>query len=158
MIQKLILNVIFQQHETIKSSSESIYTGKITKDEAEEDQRNLLENVIEFNNKSRPKNKYGKGKERNTFDSLNALYECRESILNTFKSGMFPIKEAQEKGLKILTPKQMLQGLPISLAQVKVGNTPEDLLNEIRKFIYSLYLAKEITKKVYTNMMNSTKV
>ena len=114
--------------------------------------------MIEFNNKSRPKNKYGKGKERNTFDSLNALYEGRESILNTFKSGMFPIKEAQEIGLKILTPKQMLQGLPISLAQVKVGNTPEDLLNEIRKFIYSLYLAKEITKKVYTNMMNSTKV
>ena len=39
------------------------------------------------------------------------------------------------KGLKILTLKQMLQRLPIALAQVKVGNTPENLLNELRQII-----------------------
>ena len=49
----------------------------------------------------------------------------------------------------------MLQGLPIALAQVKVGNTSENLLNEIRQIIHSLYQAKEITKKVYNNIMNS---
>ena len=49
------------------------------------------------------------------------------------------------EGLKILTPKQMLQRLPIALAQVKAGNTSENLLNEIRQIIYSLYWAKEIT-------------
>ena len=52
------------------------------------------------------------------------------------------------KGCKILTPKQMLQRLPITLAQVKAGNTSENLLNEIREIIYSLYQAKEITKKI----------
>ena len=52
----------FQQYETIRSFSESIYSGKITIDEAEEDQSNLLENMVEFNNKSRPKNKEGKEK------------------------------------------------------------------------------------------------
>ena len=41
----------------------------------------------------------------------------------------------------------MLQRLPITLAQVKAGNTSENLLNEIRRIIYSLYWAKEITKK-----------
>ena len=46
------------------------------------------------------------------------------------------IQEAQGKGLKILTPKQTLQILPIALAQVKAGNTSENLLNEIRQFIY----------------------
>ena len=56
--------------------------------------------------------------------------------------------------LKILTPKQMLQTLPTALAQVKAGNTSENLLNEIRQTIYSLYRAKEITKKVYNNIMN----
>ena len=61
-------------------------------------------------------------------------------------------------GLKILTPKQILQRLPIALAQVKAGNTSENLLNEIRKIIYSLYRAKEITKKVYNNIMNSIKL
>ena len=55
--------------------------------------------------------------------------------------------ETKRTGLKILTPKQMLQRLPIALAQVKAGNTSENLLNEIRQIIDSLYQAKEITKK-----------
>ena len=49
--------------------------------------------------------------------------------------------------LKILSPEQMLQRLPTALAQVKAGNISEKLLNEIKQFIYSLYCAKEITKK-----------
>ena len=52
----------------------------------------------------------------------------------------------------------MLQRLPIALAQVKAGNTSEDLLNDIRQIIYSLYRAKQITKKIYKNIMNSVKV
>ena len=67
-------------------------------------------------------------------------------------------KSKNGEGLKILTPKQMLQRLTIALAQVKAGNTSENLLNEIRQIIYSLYRAKEITKKVYNNIMNSIKV
>ena len=49
----------------------------------------------------------------------------------------------------------MTQRLPIALAQVKAGNTSVNLLNEIRQIIYSLYRAKEITKKVYNNIINS---
>ena len=51
----------------------------------------------------------------------------------------------------------MLQRLPIALAQVKAGNTSEDILNEIIQIIYSLYQEKEVTKKVYNNIMNSIK-
>ena len=58
----------------------------------------------------------------------------------------------------MLTPKQMLQRLLTALAQVKAGNTSENLLNEIRQIIYSLYRAKEITKKVYNNIINSIKL
>ena len=47
----------------------------------------------------------------------------------------------------------MLQVLPIVLAQVKAGNNSESLLNEIRETIYSLYQSKEITKKVYNNII-----
>ena len=61
------------------------------------------------------------------------------------------------RGLKILSTKQMLQRLPIALTQVKAGNTSENLLNEIRQIMYSLYRAKEITKKVYDNLMNLIK-
>ena len=52
----------------------------------------------------------------------------------------------------------MLQRLPVALAQVKTVNTSKNLLNEIGPIIYSLYRSKEITKKVYNNMMNSIKL
>ena len=42
-------------------------------------------------------------------------------------------------GLKILTPKQMLWRLSIALAQVKAGSNSQNLLNEIRQVVYSLY-------------------
>ena len=45
----------------------------------------------------------------------------------------------EQRGLKILTPKQMLQRLLIALVQVKVGNNSNSLLNEIRQIVYSLY-------------------
>ena len=49
----------------------------------------------------------------------------------------------QGDGLKILTPKQMFQRLPIALAQTKAGNNSESLLNEIRQIVYSLYQSKK---------------
>ena len=52
----------------------------------------------------------------------------------------------------------MIQRLPIALAQVKAGNTPAKLLNEIRQIIYFLYQTKEFTKRVYNDIMNSIKV
>ena len=52
----------------------------------------------------------------------------------------------------------MLQRLPIALAQVKSGNASKNLINEIKQITYSLYRAKEITKNVYNNVMNSIKL
>ena len=56
---------------------------------------------------------------------------------------------------KILTIKQMSHRLPIAIAEIKAGNTSENLLNEITQIIYSLYWEKEVTKKVYSDLMNS---
>ena len=67
-------------------------------------------------------------------------------------------KSFHGEGHKILTHKQMLQRLPIALAQEKAGNKSENLQNEIRKIIYSLYRVNEVTKKVYNNIMNSMKL
>ena len=70
---------------------------------------------------------------------------------------IYKSKQNENKGkrLKILTPKQMLQRLPIALAQVKAGNNSERSLNEIRQIVYSLYQSKQITKNVYTNIIKS---
>ena len=54
--------------------------------------------------------------------------------------------------------KMFIKVLPITLAQVKVGNTSENVLNETRQIIYSLYRGKEVTNKVYNNIVNSIKL
>ena len=65
------------------------------------------------------------------------------------------IKDMEGAGFNILTPKQMLQGLPIVLPQVKAGNNSENLLNKIRKIVYSLYQSKQITNKVCNSIIKS---
>ena len=67
-------------------------------------------------------------------------------------------KEKIWKGVKILTPKQIFQRLPIALAKVKAGSMSKNLPNEIGKIMYSFYLAIEITKKVSNNIKNSIKL
>ena len=59
------------------------------------------------------------------------------------------------KGLKILTPDQTLSGLPISLAQLKVGNDSEKLKNEVIQLLYSLYRSKKLSKRIYNNLINT---
>ena len=99
-----------------------------------------------------------------TTKNVKNLYDSRQKIIDLFNSyskirseALYESKqnETEGKGLKVLTPKQMIQRLPIALAQVKAGNNSEDLLNEIRQIVYSLYQAKEITRKVCNNLMNS---
>ena len=61
----------------------------------------------------------------------------------------------QGQGLKILTPKQIIIRLPISLAQKKAGNNSEKLKNEIRQIAYSLYRSKNLSKTIYNNSINT---
>ena len=104
----------FQQYESIRSFGDSIYTPKTNIVETEKNWSNLLKNVAEFSDKSGPRSEEGKDKKRDTYESARTLYESRELTLNTFKSGVFPLKESQGKGLKMSTPKEMLQRLPIA--------------------------------------------
>ena len=58
------------------------------------------------------------------------------------------------KGLKILTPNQMLSRSPITLAQLKAGNNSKKLKNEIRKILYSLYRSKKLTKQLCKSLVD----
>ena len=57
------------------------------------------------------------------------------------------------KGLKILTNKQMLNRLPILLAQIQAENNSKSLKNELRQITCSLYRSKVLTKTVYNNLI-----
>ena len=80
-------------------------------------------------------------------ENPNEIIDIVEKILefNTQLSG---------QGLKILTPSQMLNRLPISLAQLKAENNSEKLKNEIRQLLYSLYRSKKLTKNIYKSLLD----
>ena len=94
--------------------------------------------------------------------NIEALYKARNEAIKFYddyslmmSEGKPKARATEGKGIKILTPKQMIQRLPIALAQVKAGNNSENLLNEIRQIIYSLCQSKGITKKVCNNIIKS---
>ena len=108
------------------------------------------------------KGRFKSEEQKRAIENIKLLYESRKATIELFNKYSSIASEAKYKTkygecLKILNPKQMLQRLPMALAQVKVGNTFENLLNGIRQTTYSLYRANEIIKKVYKNIMNSIK-
>ena len=139
---------------------DEIKKGKMSLEEAKNYQQNYLDylNIIRKGNKN--------AEQKNTLANINIHFNARNNAIKFIEDCGSMIleanrlaKEEQEgKGLKILTPNQMLERLPIALAQIKAGNNSESLLNEIRQIVYSLYRSKEITKKVYNNIINSIKV
>ena len=133
----------------------NIKKGKISMNKAIEQQQNFYKhlNIIRIGNKN--------DNQKNVLANADILFNGRNSAIKLIYGSMILeakrlAKEEQEgKGLKILTPNQMLKRLPIALAQVKAGNNSESLLNEIRQIVYSLYRSKEITKKIYNNIISS---
>ena len=102
--------------------------------------------------------------QKETINNHDKFCKSREEVINFFRDYVEMLSDANHDskqsetkgtGLKILTPKQLLQRLPIALAQVKAGNDSESLLNEIRQTVYSLYKSNRITKKVYNNIIKS---
>ena len=89
--------------------------------------------------------------------NLNKFYNSREEVIIFFRDYIEMLSDAKYDarqdetkgaGLKILSPKQMLQRLPIALAQVKAGNNSESLPNEIRQIFYCINQDK--SQKKYT--------
>ena len=116
-----------------------------------------LGEIKKGNNKKRSK------EQKNALYNIDMLYKARNEAIKFYDDYSLMASEAKNKaknktsgkGLKILTPKQLLQRLPIALAQVKSGNNSENLLNEVRQIVYSLYQSKEITKEVCNNIIKS---
>ena len=152
----------FKRSKRIRTFGEDIYNDEITFEEADEDQANLLDKIYNFISSTKPQNINKKKEKEIVKENMLNFYMGREVVLNAFRSKIFSTKSKgstllniDNSKLKILTPKQMLQRLPTALAQVKAGNNSENLLNEIRQIVYSLYQSKEITKKVYNNLIRS---
>ena len=152
----------FKNFQTIKTFGRDSYEGNIIIKEADEYQTNLLTKILNFRKNTKPRSQEKNKKKKLFLKTCIIFFEGREKTLDAFESKTFftkskgaDILNPDHSKLKVLTPKQMLQRLPIALAQVKAGNNSERLLNEIIQIVYSLYQSKQITKKLYNNIIKS---
>ena len=139
----------------------SIHNSDIPLEDIEKEQIELKRDLGRIK-QGDPKDK--SEEQKKTIGNIKNLYNSRQEVVKMFNyyarnmsRNIYDSKQ-EGKGLKILTPKQMLQRLPIALAQIKAGNNSQSLLNEIMQIVYFLYQSKEITKKVYNNILKSIKV
>ena len=105
-------------------------------------------------------NKHKSKEQKNTLYNIEMRYKVINETIKFYDGYYSMLSEAKYRatkgiGIKILSPKQMLQRLPIALVQVKDGNNSESLLNEISQIVYSLYQSKQITKNVHNKVIKS---
>ena len=113
----------------------------------DKEKKNELVNMINSGLKDLKEKIKEMSEEERKIEKPDKIVKIVKKILN------FNKQNQKGKGLKILTPNQMLSRLPISLAQLEAGNNSEKLKNEIRQLLYSLYRSKNITKQVYNNLI-----
>ena len=138
--------------EEITKSLKKLRNTLISVKEFKEEYDKFMDNIVKFEYFKSTKEEGSispnqKKMKRYARDLINIadLYNIKLDS-NTSKSG---------KGLKILTNKQMLNRLPILLAQIQAGNNSKSLKNELRQILYSLYRSKVLTKTVYNNLIKS---
>ena len=119
---------------------DSIHKGDKTLEDIENEQEKFKEK-LDYIRQGNPKNR--SQEQQNTIFEIENLYKSRQDVIEMFNNyarkisgSIYESKQQKGTGLKILTPNQMLQRLPIALAQIKADNNSESLLNEIGQ-IYS---------------------
>ena len=134
-------DVSFYEYRDSKELFNAIRDGKIGFSEAKNKKNEFLSKLTNI--------KIGKKTlgQKEVINNIEGFYISRQEVFNFFKDFTQMLSDANYKakqnetkgtGLKILTPKQMLQRLHIALAQVKAGNNSQNLSNEIRQIIYLL--------------------
>ena len=136
--------------EEITKSLKTLRNKLINFSEFDEKYNKFMDNIVKF--------EYYKSEEKPGSVSMNQKKMRRYARdlkdiadLYNIKSGSDTSKKGE--GLKILTNKQMLNRLPILLAQIQAGNNSKSLKNELRQISYSLYRSKVLTKTVHNNLI-----
>ena len=146
-------NVDFNKYIGAIDLINEIKGGDISLNKAVNDQYELKSKLGEIK-KGNPNRKSKKNKD--VIKNVDNLYDSRQAAINLFIDYADRVSEAKFRSkqerteLKILTPKQMLQRLPIALAQIKAGNNSQSLLNEIRQIFTLCINPKKLPKKYIT--------
>ena len=138
--------------EKITKSLKKLRNKFINPSEFKEEYKKFLDNIVKF--------EYYKSKKEPGSVSPNQKKMIRyardlKDIVDLYNLKSDSDTSKKGEGLKILNNKQMLNCLPILLAQIEAGNNSINLKNEVRQILYSLYRSKLLTKTVYNNLIRS---
>ena len=138
--------------EKITKSLKKLRNKFINPSKFKEEYKNFLDNIVKF--------EYYKSKKEPGSVSPNQKKMIRyardlKDIVDLYNLKSDSDTSKKGEGLKILNNKQMLNRLPILLAQIEAGNNSINLKNEVRQILYSLYRSKLLTKTVYNNLIRS---
>ena len=136
---------LFNKHFNYQTPSVLLKDLYTTKDKTKNDE---LVNVINIRLKALKEEIEKMSKAEKEIEKPDKIVEIAEDILKFNEQ-----QQQSGKGLKILTPNQMLNRLPIALAQLKAGNNSNKLKNEIRQLLYSLYRSKNMTEQIYKSLI-----
>ena len=138
--------------DEITKSLKKLRNKFINTSEFNEEYNKFMNNVEKF--------EYYKSKKKDSSVSPNQKKMIRyardlKDIIDLYNLKLDRDTSKKGEGLKMLTDKQMLNRLPILLAQIEAGNNSIKLKNEARQILYSLYRSKVLTKTVYNNLIKS---
>ena len=139
---------LFNQHFKCQTPSVFLKDLYTTKDKTKNDK---LVNVINIRLEGLKEEIEKMSKAEKEIEKPDKIVEIVEDILKFNEQ-----QQQSGKGLKILTPNQMLNRLPIALAQLKAGNNSNKLKNEIRQLLYSLYRSKNMTEQIDKSLIGIT--
>ena len=165
-------------YKKLRLSDDYQYSSEEEQEETKTDMNEITKYIAEEEtdiNEALFKRHFNFQRPSNIFNSLNNINDIKQKnkLINVIISGlkvMFEEERETEKpdkiveiveeilrfnkqkqegqGIKTLTPDEMLNRLPISLAQLQAGNNSEKMKNEIRQLLYSLYCSKNISNLI----------
>ena len=144
--EKDINNEVFKKYFKAQAPSDMLVFLKRTNDT---EKKNELVNLINSGLKDLKEEIKKMSKEEIIIEKPDKVVNIVEKILK------FNEQNQQGEGIKILTPNQMLNRLPVALAQLQAGNNSNKLKNEIRQLLYSLYRSKNMTEQVYKSLIGN---
>ena len=138
-------NELFKKHFNFETPS---LMYKVLRKTNDEEKNSELMNIFNSGLEDLKKEIKKMSKEEIEIEKPDEIVRVVEMVLD------FTKHYQQGKGLKILTPNQILSRLPIALAQLKARNNSKRLKNKTRQILHSLYFSKNMTKQMYNNLIN----
>ena len=140
-----INNELFKKH--FKLEKPILMYKVLNETENDKEKNSILVNIFNSGFEDLEKEIKKMSKEKKEIEKPYNIVKVVKKILDLNKHSQ------KGEGIKILTPNQMLNRLPITLAQLQAGNNSDKLKNEIRQLLYSLYRSKTMTKQIYKSLI-----